>query len=332
MMAGSMTLRDFQETLQGMSEGELEQFVADLLIRSGRFKDVRLVHGAREFGKDIEAFELDPLLTQPRRWIFEVKKMRLVSADIAHYLHSVAKAAELNDPSSQVVLVTSGSLTRSAVEALKGTNVQVWDSQKLSQLATPDLIEEYFGTRREGVKPDSDASKANGFRATLKGTAAGKQAWSAYQRLIADILEFLFCPPLEPPRYELPDADVRNRRDMVFENPHGNGFWAQVRGDYSAHYIVVDSKNYDKPIGKRSVLDIAHYLKPYGCGLFALLVSRERPSPAAQHATREQWIGGNKMVVHLDDTHIDEMLELRASGGEPQEVIRRQIANFRMSL
>jgi hypothetical protein len=326
------TLKDFQQALQGMSATELEQFVADLLARSGRFLDVRLVHGAKEYGKDIEAFEPDPLLTRPRRWIFQVKKMRLAGADLATYLKFIAKVAERDDPSSQVVLATSGSLTGPALEALKGTNVQVWDSQKLSQLATPELIEYYFGTRREGVTPDSDASKANEFRVMLTATPTGKEAWSAYQRLVADIFEFLFCPPLEPPRYELPDADIRNKRDMIFENPHGVGFWAQVRADYSAHYIVVDAKNYDKPINKRSVLDIAHYLKPYGCGLFALLVSRQRPSPAAAHATREQWIGGNKMIVHLDDSHIQEMLELRASGGETQEVVRRQIANFRMSL
>jgi len=75
-------------------------------------------------------------------------------------------------------------------------------------------------------------------------------------------LEFLFCPPLELPRYEFSDADVRNRRDILFENPGADGFWAQIRGDYSAHYIVVDAKNYAKPAPKSSVLDIAHYLKP----------------------------------------------------------------------
>lgn len=88
----------------------------------------------------------------------------------------------------------------------------------------------------------------------------------------------------------------------------------------------------DEPLSERPVLDIAHYLKPYGCGMFALLVSRRGPDFGGSHAACEQWIGGNKMIVHLSDMHILEMLDLRAKGGEAQEVIRQQIADFRMSL
>jgi hypothetical protein len=327
-----MTLKDFQDALQDMTETELEQFVMALLSRSGRFSDVKMFHGAREYGKDIEAFESDRLLSKPRRWVFQVKKMRLVGADVANYLRFIAKTAENEDPTTEVVLVTSGNLTRAAVASIEGASIQIWDAQKLAQLATPDLIEEYFGTTREGVKPGSDAEKANAFGETLSRILPGIEKWSVYQALIADILEFLFCPPLAPPRYELADADMRNRRDVIFENPQGSGFWAQVRGDYFAHYIVVDAKNYEEPIGKRPVLDIAHYLKPYGCGMFALLVSRRGPDFGGAHAAREQWIGGNKMIVHLSDMHILEMLDLRAKGGEAQEVIRQQIADFRMSL
>jgi hypothetical protein len=258
--------------------------------------------------------------------------MRLVGADVARYLHFVA-SSEHPDAPTQFVLVTSGSLTPAAIEALYGSGIQVWDSQKLAELAPSDLIEEYFGMKSEKVKADSDESrKAHTLRAALTALAPGKGEWPAYQRLIADILEFLFCPPLGQPHYELPDEEAGNKRDVIFENPLGAGFWAQVRSDYVAHYIVVDAKNYEDPIRKRSVLDISHYLKPYGCGLFALLVSRKGPDDAAAHATREQWIGGQKMIVHLDDTRIVEMLDLKAVGGEPQEVIRRQIANFRMAL
>ena len=106
-----------------------------------------------------------------------------------------------------------------------------------------------------GVKPGPDSEKVRAFSDTLSSTPPGLEKWSAYQVLIADILEFLFCLPLAPPRYEIGDAEKRNKRDVIFENPQGSGFWAQVRTDYFAHYIVVDAKNYEKPIGMRSVLD-----------------------------------------------------------------------------
>jgi hypothetical protein len=327
-----MRLDHFQEALQALSPIEFEKFVGDLLKRSGRFRDVRVQAGPVDRGIDLEAIEADPLLGQPRRWVFQVKKTRVVGVDVAHYMYAISHEAQLEGP-SQVVLVAAGSITRQAQEVLSRTGVQVWDSQKLAELATPELLADWFGSKLDSITPDIAAGqKANAFRAALNATAPGPVAWSAYQRLVADVLEFLFCPPLELPRYELSDADVRNRRDILFENPAGDGFWGQVRGDYSAHYVVVDAKNYAKPLPKSAVLDIAHYLKPYGCGMFALLVSRRGPGGAAAHATREQWIGGRKLIVHLTDKNLAEMLELRTNGGEPQEVIRHQIADFRMSL
>lgn len=327
-----MRLDQFKEALQLLSPIEFEKFVADLLKSSRRFSEVRIEAGPFDRGVDVEAIEADPLLERPRRWMFQIKKTRVVGVDVARYMHAITSMVQQEGP-TQVVLVAAGSITRSAQEVFARTGIQVWDAQKLAEIASPDLLADWFGTKTDVVAPDVATSQKSAlFRAALDATVPGKKDWSAYQRLVADVLEFLFCPPLELPRYELSDSDVRNRRDILLENPSGDGFWTQVRNDYSAHYIVVDAKNYAKPIPKRAVLDIAHYLKPYGCGMFAMLVSRRGPGSAAAHATREQWIGGNKMIVHLEDSSLKEMLELRASGGEPQEVIRRQIADFRMSL
>jgi hypothetical protein len=87
-----------------------------------------------------------------------------------------------------------------------------------------------------------------------------------------------------------------------------------------------------RAIDKQPVLDIAHYLKPYGCGLFGIFMTRNGPSPAADHAIREQWIGAQKMIVVLSDSDVEEMLTIKGSGGRPEELIRKKIADFRMSL
>lgn len=90
--------------------------------------------------------------------------MRLVSPDVANYLPFIAKTAENEDPTTQVVPVTSGNLTRGAMASIEETSIQVWDAQKLAQLATPELSEEYFGAKRDGVKRDQrgDWVLANG--------------------------------------------------------------------------------------------------------------------------------------------------------------------------
>lgn len=327
-----MRLDHFQEALQTLTASEFEEFVAQLLMSSGRFEEVHLGPGSMDRGVDIEAIEVDPLSERPRRWVFQVKKSRVVGVDVARYMKTIALDAQSKRP-SRVVLVAAGSITKGAREYLSRTGIQVWDSQKLAELVTPELVGHFFSTRPDAVSADTTTSqKTSAFQRALNATAPGRKDWASYQRLVADILEFLFCPPLELPRYELSDADARNRRDILFENPGGDGFWNQIRSDYSAHYIVVDAKNYSRPTPKSAVLNIAHYLKPYGCGLFALLISRHGPGGSAVHAIREQWIGGHKMIVHLEDASLGEMLELKASGGEPQEVVRRRIADFRMAL
>jgi hypothetical protein len=116
------------------------------------------------------------------------------------------------------------------------------------------------------------------------------------------------------------------------ENGAPDGFWSRIRTIYDAHYIVVDAKNYSAPLKKRPILDIAHYLKPHGCGMFGIIFSRAGASGAADHAVREQWIASRKMIVVLSDADAKEMLRLKAEAGDPEELLRRRIAAFRMSL
>jgi hypothetical protein len=191
----------------------------------------------------------------------------------------------------------------------------------------------YFG---ESIKVPDAANdrddKGDSLIESLHSISPGRDDWLRFQQLSSQILEYLFCPPLEAPRYELSDADSRNRRDMILENSSFDGFWSEIRNIYGAHYIVADAKNYGSPLKKRPVLDLAHYLKPYGCGLFGILLSRRGAGLPAQHALREQWIGGHKMMIVLSDSEIEEMIRIKSGGGKPEEIIRKLIADFRMSL
>jgi hypothetical protein len=94
----------------------------------------------------------------------------------------------------------------------------------------------------------------------------------------------------------------------------------------------VDAKNFSNPIRKASVIELSHYLKPHGCGMFGIIATRLSPSPSARHAQREEWIGSRKMILILDDALMREMLRLKALGTPGEEVLRDQIGRFRKSL
>lgn len=328
------SLSDFQDRLNSLSPQAFENLVIDILQSINQFSEIiaHAIVGNREVDV-IATAGIDSLPISSPKWVFEIKRRRIVAVDVIDMI--VGRKFDIQEyiPYHHFVLVVSGNLTSLARERAQHKGIEVWDAPKLASLITPQIAQSYFGD--SNIIPNNIApreTKADSFIKSLHLIKSGRTEWSSYQQLCSEILEYLFCPPLEPPRYEFSDADSRNRRDMIFENPAVEGFWSYLRNTYSAHYIVADAKNYGTPLKKQPVLDIAHYLKPYGCGLFGLLLSRKGGGGAAQHALREQWIGGQKMIIILSDSDLVEMIKIKVAGGKPEEIIRKAIAEFRMSL
>lgn len=324
---------EFLEGLNSLRPQVFEFFVLEILKRMGRFSDV--VPDARIGSRqvDILATEATPVTPFTRKWAFELKSRKLINLDVVDATIGKKLSLQAEDPYINVVLVVSGNLTTSAQTRAKVSGLEVWDGLTLARMTPQDLVDTFFGgsIRVPEIRERKD-TKAESFIESLGSLASGREDWSEYQRLSSDILEYLFCPPLEPPRYEFSDDDTRNRRDMIFENSANDLFWSHLRNTYAAHYIVADAKNYGAPLKKQPVIDLAHYLKPYGCGLFGILVSRRGAGVAAKHAVREQWIGGHKMIVVLSDADLVEMIRIKSTGGKPEEIIRKAIADFRMLL
>ena len=205
-----MKLDEFQESLQALSPLEFERFVVNLLAKSGDFQNVHAQSRIESRHVDALAELANPLLGQPRKWIFEIRKTRIVGRDVADRL--LGLMADIRERPMQFVLVTAGLVNAGAQQALLKHGVLIWDLAKLAELAPPDLLQEYFGPHTPAIRSDTPSDKKVGaLVAALTDIKSGKRNWPAYQRLISDILEFLFCPPLEPPRYELADAEALSR-------------------------------------------------------------------------------------------------------------------------
>ena len=329
-----MTLTEFKEALLSMGWERFEKLFIDLLNASGQYS--RIVSNATldGFEADVEATEFSHSIGAPQRWIFEIKYRPSIPLQVVEQFSALGQnlMRGLNTP-TQFVLVFPGRIPLQVQEYCREKQIQYWGPHKLAKLATESVLLAYFGESIQGIDSETqEISKADSLIRALKSLPPGKEQALVYQKVASDILEYLFCPPLEPPKYEVPDAVARNRRDMIFENSAMDGWWAFIRSIYSAHYIVVDAKNYTGKIGKRPVLELAHYLKSYGCGLFGIIVSRLGPGPAAIHAIGEHWIGDKKMIVSLSDDHVIEMVKTKANGGRPEELLRSRIGEFRMGL
>jgi hypothetical protein len=323
----------FTEYLSSLTPSAFEEFVADLLRESGDFERVELGHVVDGLQIDIVAHVKKQFTGLDAPIYVEVKRVPLASLSLVQDAYGRFAGATFGSPGSRFVLAVSGRLSAAARAFAEQRGLTVWDAQALhSRLTepvrrrwliagTPTDVQEKASSRKTAALIETHASIVPGDADALK-----------YQRWVADVLEHVFVPPLGPIHYEDSDVAKRNRRDVILENWAPDGFWSQLRASYAADQVVVDAKNYSSPIGKRSVIELSHYLKPYGCGLFGIIFSRMGASVSGRHAQREEWIGAKKMILVLDDSVALELLRLKSEGARAEEVLRTRIANFRKGL
>lgn len=241
-----------------------------------------------------------------------------------------------NNPSARIVLATLGELTAEQQEQLSQARCEHWGpayfvkhfSEEIRQQRS-DFFDAWFLRFSTVGRRDAGALS---FDQQLRACAVGKSGWSQYQRLVGNLLEAFFVPPLEKPISECPDGYKVNRRDFVLPNYCTDGFWAFMRERYSADYVVVDAKNYAKKVGKKEVLQIANYLKEHGAGFFAIIFSRNGADQSAIITLREQWALSRKLIIVLTDGDVFSMLAASASGGNPDTILRQRIEEFRLSM
>lgn len=306
-----------------MNFEDFVKYVRDILVDTTEFDKVDLLNEANDLGIDLVAENKNEVL------LVEIKKANLIGIEYIHQMNYI-RSSKINDKYNnkliKLVLLSSGDFTNEAKEAAENLNIELWDYRALLE------IRDFNKKSSELYKIKYKKTQEEILISRIENILLGRDQWSDYQKCIADIFEFLFYPTLDTPRYEITDYDGANRRDIIFENQSDSGFWKNVRELYKGDYIVVDAKNYSNPIGKKCVIEIAHYLKPYGCGMFGILACRKGINNSAFYAMKEQWIGNNKLIISLDDKEIIEMLKIKKNNGIPEEIIKRKIADFRMKL
>lgn len=161
----------------------------------------------------------------------------------------------------------------------------------------------------------------------------GKAGWSAFEHFAEDLLNLLFVPPLNAVIPQSSNENGFNRRDFVLPNyAPAETFWGFLRVHYRGDFIVVDAKNYTKQVGKEEVLQLANYLSHHGTGLVGMLLTRTGLSPNGRWTSREQWLLHNKLIIGLGEDDYRQMLLTRRSGGDPAELVRQRIEDFRLRI
>jgi hypothetical protein len=319
-------------------EIEFVDFLSGLLSKHPNFENVKKevsLGSETRFRGDILAGRKEG--NKQQTLVIECKTSRVLHStflrNVIAQLHTYQNLCD----GCHMILAVPGTLRTQDLAVLKEQKIEVWDLDYIAVTFANQIkdspISYYKALLVSRLARASKPSQEKNFIDSLKACQPGKKDCYVYQSLIGDILEYLFTPPLAKPIPELSDKVLANRRDFILPNYAEKGFWAFMREKYTADYVVVDAKNYAGRIKKNETLQIANYLKPYGAGLFGIIICRKGgDSAGCEHTLREQWLVHRKLMLVLDDEDIEEMLINKSDGNPPEDLISRKIEQFRLSM
>ncbi|MFG2102979.1 restriction endonuclease [Micromonospora echinaurantiaca] len=315
-------------TAQGWA---FERFVSELLSGMPDVTEVETEGGAAgDIGIDIVAQRQGrPLLVEAKSQTPQTSR-RL--RDVVTQLMNAAeqyRARHPGFPEPRLVIAFPGVLSP---RKERPPNVELWDGGFLQREA-----------RRFGIPPPpflalaeeewfEEREPADDLLRRLERISPGQAEWTRYEGFCEDMLSFLFCPPLHQVCPQRTNESGVNRRDFILPNYSQDGFWSFMRMHYHADFIVAEAKNFAAPVGKSEVLQLANYLTRHGTGLVGMLLTRNGLKRDAKWTSREQWLLHDKLIIGLEDEDYRQMLLTRRTGGDPSDLIRQRIEDFRLGI
>ncbi|MFC7590410.1 restriction endonuclease [Nonomuraea antimicrobica] len=331
-MATNVSAYEFERLIRDVLERSLEGFAIET-PPVGADGGVDIV--ARR-GKETILYEVKALTPQTR------SRINAVAEQLKRNEEKFKKRYPQDRP-PKLVLVVSIVLAPQHIEFLASQNIEVIDGAEVARLAAGHGLQ-YEAVRVLGNLPADQQTQEAARRAAninvsdrlvkeLGETQCGRSDWVKFQKLCRDILEFLFCPPLEQPITENFAQLSSNRRDIILPNYCMDGFFAYLRVVYQAHLVTFDAKNSCNGISKDDVLQMSNYLSDKGLGLFGVLIGRTGPDVSAINTRRDHWTGlQGKMIIFLEDSDLRQMIQDKIDGKDPSVVLRQKIEDFRLSV
>jgi hypothetical protein len=164
----------------------------------------------------------------------------------------------------------------------------------------------------------------------LTRCAPGRNGWKEFEDSCLAILEYLFVPPLRPPRIQARSYSGIDRRDAIFSNRDFDAYnsWGKLFQELQARMILFEFKNYDNSeIGKEEVDQARNYMTE-PMGRLAILCCNKKPNEAA-HIRRNTIFGTErKVLLFLSIDHLKEMCFIKERGEDPADLIIDLVEEF----
>lgn len=165
----------------------------------------------------------------------------------------------------------------------------------------------------------------------LESVAVGQATAAEYQRIIFEIINYLFEPALTDGQLEVRTVFGTERRDIIYTNEGDRSFWRYTRETYGSPLVMFEVKNV-RELEIDHINQTANYLGAR-LGMLGFIVTRLTPS---QNIVLKTFAIYNdtpsmprKIIVTLTDTDLIAMIRQRQSGEEPTQYVQRKYREFR---
>lgn len=207
------------------------------------------------------------------------------------------------------------------------------------------LVERYVRAREaaaEQAHPTTDygdyfdrnvRSQAAVLAERITATPPGREAAADYQRLVLEILNFVFNPDLVDGQPEVRTVDGTERRDIIFTNESDESFWSYVRTEHSSIFLMFEVKN-TNDIRPDALNQTATYLGDR-LGRLGIIVTRVQASDATRRKAISIWNDsgqGRKAIIILTDDDLRVLLDIRCRDGSSAKWMQQRYRAFRTSL
>lgn len=167
----------------------------------------------------------------------------------------------------------------------------------------------------------------------LAGLPAGTTSAKDYQRIVYEILNYLFEPELTDGEMEVRTIEGTERRDIIYTNESDSSFWQYVRLTYGSPLVMFEVKSVEQ-LEIEHINQTANYLGAR-LGMLGFIVTRQAPKDNIVRKTYSVYNDTpsmpRKTILILTDDDLAAMLRNRDSGQEPAATkhVQRKYRDFR---
>jgi uncharacterized small protein (DUF1192 family) len=277
----------------------------------------------------VSPYDKSPILLVPRRIVRTLPWINyddFFKMEFAAYLRAKRIRGRIGNKRQSVF--TSTEIDKEKVVQVTRTEIERVDryvsaKEATASAAQPSLT--YLNVN--GTCPESESLKQR-----LSTLQPGNKDAGAYQRLVLEVLNFLFNPELIDGDLEVRTVDGTERRDVIFTNDSDQSFWSYLRTEHSSIFLMFETKN-TETLDNTHLNQTATYLGDR-LGRLGFIVTRNPLQEPQQKKAFSIYNDSQprKIVLILSDKDVMAMLDMKCEGKDPMRYVQKLYRAFRTSV